>query len=210
MDPRLGDDVRYLPGVGARRAGLLRKLGVETVHDLLHHLPRRHEDRRSFRPIAALGEGDTAILRGKVVSIRSQRIRGRRSYVTARVADDSGEVEVRWWNQPWIARNLPPGTELVLSGKVRDGRISAAEYEVLRDDPALHVGRIVPVYPLTKGLSGPGLRRTIAGALERTAAQLPDPLPEDIRARHDLPALDRALRDVHLPPDYPALGRALK
>jgi len=185
----------------------LRKLGLATLKDLLHHLPRRHEDRRAFRPIASLREGETAVVRGRVLKIVRQHVRGNRSYVRATIADESGTIDARWWNRPYLASALPPGTELVLSGKVRNGHVTNPEYEVMRGDDAIHVGRIVPIYPLSRGVSGPALRRAVAAALERGLSEIEDPLPASILDSRALPPLRDALRDVHFPPDFPALER---
>src|SRR5512139_4037994 len=97
----------------------LEALGIRTVADLLRYLPRRHEDRRSFRPLGRLEEGETVVVRGRVEAVRVVRLRGGMAYVQATVVDDSGFADVRWWNMPWLAKRLPPGTEVILFGKVR-------------------------------------------------------------------------------------------
>jgi ATP-dependent DNA helicase RecG len=158
--------------------------------------------------VASLVEGEAAILRGRVDAIRAVRTRGRMSYVQASFADDSGYVEVRWWNMPWLAKSLPRGTELVLFGKMRGGRITQPEYEVLRGEDPLHVGRIVPIHPLAKGVTAPALRRAVFVALEEAHAGLVDPLPAELRASRDLIPLGDALRDVHFPESRAALERA--
>jgi ATP-dependent DNA helicase RecG len=181
------------------RPGALRNLGITTVLDLLLHLPRRHEDRREFRPVASAREGELVTLRGTVETIELRRHRGRLSSVRAMVADASGSIEARWWNQPWLAKNLPPGTDVVLHGKVRRGAIVAPEHEVIRGEDALHFGRIVPVYPLTKGVSSPALRRAVHVALERCGPLVGDYLPEAMLQRRGLPGLSESLRRIHFP-----------
>jgi len=190
------------------RPEALRALGITTVADLLHHLPRRHEDRRAFRRIADLEEGETAILKGRVEGVRAVRLRGRAGYVQASVGDGSGYVEVRWYNLPWLAKSLQPGAEVVLFGKVRKGRITQPEFEVLRGEDTLHAGRIVPIYPLTRGITAPALRRAVFAALEGARDRIADPLPPALLARRGLPPLREALADVHFPPDRDALERA--
>jgi ATP-dependent DNA helicase RecG len=204
----LKDQARGLPGLGMARPGALKNLGIETVEDLVLHLPRRHEDRSRLRPIAELVDGDVAIVRGTIERIRSARLRGRKSYVQAALCDESGAVHVRWWNQPWLKKTLAEGMELVVFGKLKGDVISSPEYEILRGESSLHAGRIVPIYPLTKGISGPGLRRAVHVALEQVLPQVGDPLPDEIIARRALPPLAEALHDVHFPPDRAALERA--
>jgi len=201
-------DVRELAALRNTRPAALEALGIRTVADLVHHLPRRHEDRRSFRPIATLLEGDMAIVRGTIEKLRAPRLRGRRSLVNASVADDSGAVEVQWWNQPWLMKTLSEGDDVVLFGKVRQGKLTGPEYELVRGDDNVHVGRIVPVYPLTKGVSGPVLRRAMWTALEGIETTMPDSFPPEMLERRSLPPLGEALRQVHFPDDRESLERA--
>jgi len=204
----LADEARRLPGLGMTKPAALDALGIRTVKDLLHHLPRRHEDRRSFRPIAGLAEGETAIVRGRVEGVRVVRLRGGMAYVQATVVDESGFLDVRWWNVTWLAKNIPPGTELVLFGKIRKGRLTQPEFEILRDEDPLHAGRIVPIYPLTKGVTAPALRRAAFVALEEAGTKLEDPLPAKLREARRLGPFAEALRDAHFPPSREALERA--
>ena len=204
----LKDQAQGLPGLGMARPAALKNLGVETVEDLVHHLPRRHEDRSRLRPIGDLGDGEVAIARGTIRSTRTARLRGRKSYFEAKLCDDSGCVNLRWWNQPWLARSLAVEMELIVFGKLKGGVINSPEYEILRGDSSLHAGRIVPIYPLTRGISGPGIRRAIHTALQEVLDQVKDPLPSGILERRALPPLRESLFDVHLPPDREALERA--
>jgi len=204
----LKDQAQGLPGLGMARPAALKNLGVETVEDLIHHLPRRHEDRSRLRPIGDLKDSDVAIARGTILSTRTVRLRGRKSYFEAKLCDDSGCVKLRWWNQPWLAKSLAAEMELIVFGKLKGDLINSPEYEILRGDASLHAGRIVPIYPLTKGVSGPGIRRAIHTALQEVLGQVEDPLPPEILARRALPPLREALFDVHFPPDRDALERA--
>jgi len=204
----LETDVRELAALRNVRPASLEALGLRTVADLVHHLPRRHEDRRSFRPIATVLDGEMAILRGTIEKLRAPRLRGRRSLVNATIADDSGSIEVQWWNQPWLMKILSEGDDIVVFGKVRQGKLSGPEFELVRGDDNVHVGRIVPVYPLTKGVSGPGLRRAMWTALEGIETEIPDPMPPVLLKRRSLPPLGEALRQVHFPDDRESLERA--
>jgi len=206
---QLTDALDGLPGLGMTKPSALKNLGLETVHDLLWHLPRRHEDRRRFRPIARLRDGETSIVRGTIEGIRPVRVRYRTSYVQATLRDETGYLDVRWFNLPWVAKILPPGTDVVLFGQVKKGRLTQPEWEIVRpSEDSLHVGRIVPIYPLTKGVTNPALRRAAYVALERVQEHLDDPLPGDVRKRRDLPSLREAIRSVHFPGDREALDRA--
>ncbi len=206
--PSLDDPILGLPGLGMAPPKALQKLGLHTLADLLHHLPRRYEDRRSFESIATLQEGATVTVCGEITKIRKRPMRGRRSYTQAFVADENGEIEVRWWNQPWITQNLPVGTAVVLHGKIKDGKLNSPDYESLSDEDPLHMGRIVPIYPLTKGVTSVGLRRAVHHALEQVGDAFSDPMPDELRGRRSLPDLTAAVRDVHFPEDFKSLGRA--
>ena len=145
----LSDPIRELPGLRMARPGSLETLELRTVADLIHYLPRRHEDRRNLRPIGTILENETVVARGVVDAVRSSRLRGNKSYVQVALCDESGCIDVRWWNQPWLKRSLVVGTEMVIFGRVRKGIITGPEYEVVRDDDALHSGRISASVPLS-------------------------------------------------------------
>jgi ATP-dependent DNA helicase RecG len=202
----LATDVRELPGLKTTRPQALEALGLRTVADLVQHLPRRHEDRRNFKPIATILDGEFAVVRGVIEKLRAPRIRGRRSLVTASVADETGAIEVQWWNQPWLMKSLREGDEVVLFGRLRGGKLVGPEYEVVHGDDSIHAGRIVPVYPLTRGVAGTSLRRAMYAAVD--GLEIDDPMPPEILAKRELPPLGEALQQVHFPPDREILERA--
>ena len=183
----------------------LENLGIESVADLIHHLPRRHEDRRRLRSIGDLRDGEMAIVRGTIDKVRTARLRNRKTFVEATVSDETGALKVRWWNQPWLSKSLEEGTEIILFGRLKKAMISSPEYEILRGESSLHAGRIVPIYPLTRGVSAPGLRRAIYTALDEVLERITDCLPEEILTRRHLPPLAEALRDVHFPDNRASL-----
>ncbi|MGQ0550968.1 MAG: ATP-dependent DNA helicase RecG [Armatimonadota bacterium] len=198
--------VQYLRGVGPARAALLGRMGIETVRDLLLHLPRRHEDRRHPVPLAHLREGAEAASIVRVERIQLVRTRRGAPLVRAGVADPTGVAHVVWFNQPYLAQTLSRGQEISLYGRVeRAGRglqFLSPEVEVLDGDqePWL-IGRLVPMYPSTEGLPQRTLRIIIRDALEAHAEVIPDVLPDALRRRFRLPALREALWAAHFPDD---------
>ncbi|MHC4409062.1 MAG: ATP-dependent DNA helicase RecG, partial [Planctomycetota bacterium] len=202
----LATDVRELPGLKTTRPKALEALGLRTVADLVQHLPRRHEDRRNFKPIVAVLDGEFAVIRGTIEKLRAPRIRGRRSLVEASVADETGAIKVQWWNQPWLMKSLREGDEVVLFGRLKAGKLMAPEYEIVQGDEAIHAGRIVPVYPLTKGVAGTSLRRAMFAAVDGLV--IDDPMPPVLLEKRKLPPLGEALAQVHFPPDRETLDRA--
>ncbi|MDR5683951.1 MAG: ATP-dependent DNA helicase RecG [Armatimonadota bacterium] len=211
-DPNM--PVQYLKGVGPSLAeALAARLGIRTVEDLLYHLPRRYEDRRNFDTLHAAPHGEFRTFHVKVVRVVQHRVRGRKTLTEVHVTDNTALAIAKFWGSRYYHKTLTPGTEAVLWGRVRRGRgqieIENPEVELLgRDEDALHTGRIVPVHPASEGLSTRLIRRIVHGAVERYAADVPDPLPEEIRSAHDLMPLAEAIGAVHFPDDPASAGRA--
>ncbi|MBI3948250.1 MAG: ATP-dependent DNA helicase RecG [Armatimonadetes bacterium] len=204
--------VQYVKGVGPRRAEQLSKLGVQTVGHLLRHLPRRHEDRSRLKPIRLVAHGAAETVSGSVTGAATER---RRGLMITRVllADESGSAQLVWFNQPHVQRRFPVGTRLVAHGKVerRYGaiQISSPECEVITGGDMVGMGRIVPVYPLTEGLSQPAVRNAIFSLLPHLRG-LPDTLPAAVRERHALVDLAEALAGIHFPESWEARDAALR
>ncbi len=196
--------VQYLRGVGPARAALLGRMGIETVRDLLLHLPRRHEDRRNPTPLSQLREGVEQAAIVRIERVRLIRTRRGAPMVRAGVADATGVAHVTWFNQPYLAHALSRGQQVSLYGRVeRVGRglqFVAPEVELLEPDgEPWHIGRLVPIYPATEGLPQRTLRVIIRDALEDHAGALPDVLPGGLRRRYRLPAIREALWAAHFP-----------
>ena len=210
LDP--ADSVARLPGVGAARAEVFARLGVRTLDDLLRLAPRRFEDRRAPCPVEALVAGAEVAVVGTVRASRTVRARTGLAIVEATVADATGELRARWFNQPWLGRSLVAGVRVVLFGAVTRGgpRPEMVSPSVERlpaeDGPHPSVGRLVPVHPLTTGLSATAVRRA-AWAARPAAARLLDIVPPRLldlapSGRLDegpLPPLAEAAIDLHFP-----------
>jgi len=209
-DITLLSSVRYIKGVGPARAELLAKLGVFTVWDLLHHYPRVYQDRSTITPIEKLEAGTTATIRGTIVSVRRRRARGRvRTIVNVSVEDGTGMLRASWFNQPYLSQSFRKGDQLILSGKVRFydmWQMASPDYEVLDgEDEQLHTNRIVPLYPLTAGLSARVLRNLILPTVRRLAGEVPDVLPREVLENRDLCDIETALVNIHFPESEEAL-----
>jgi len=196
--------VQYLRGVGPARAALLGRLGIETVRDLLLHLPRRHEDRRNPTPLFGLREGMEQAAIARIEDVRLIRTRRGMPLVRAGIADATGVAHAIWFNQPYLAQSLSRGQSVSLYGRVeRLGRglqFVSPEIELLDpDDESVHTGRLVPVYPTTEGLAQRTLRVIFHGALEACAEAVPDVLSSAVRAQHRLPGMREALWGAHFP-----------
>jgi ATP-dependent DNA helicase RecG len=197
--------VARIPGVHAAQARAFARLGVATVGDLLRLAPRRFEDRRETTPAAALVPGATATFVGDIRSVRAIRARRGLVIVEASVRDETGEVRARWFNQPWLAKALHGGGRFLFHGPVREvGRrlefSSPAVERLPAEAGAEHpgVGRLVPVHPLTTGLSAAGCRAAVWSALSR-AEEIDDPVPGRLLCEPALPSLRDAVRSLHFP-----------
>jgi len=187
------------------------KVNVHTIRDLLLFFPRRHVDYGDPVPVAQLEYGREQTVRARVWSARERRMGLRMRSTEAMIGDNSGMVTCVWFNQPWVAKQLPVNAEIVVSGRVteRQGRpaFDNPEWELWSQD-LLHTGRLVPIYPLTAGLQSRTVRRVMQEALERFVDRLPDALPEDVRARLGLLPAAAAVAQMHYPADHTALEQA--
>lgn len=204
--PFLDTPLRTLKGVGPQRDQALRKVGLETIEDLLLRLPFRYEDRTRFQRVTEVREGVKATVCGELLNCRV-RWTGRRGFkiFEAVVRDDSGCLLAVWPNQPYRQNTLRPHQQVVLHGLVARFRgvlqLQNPEVEVIEEDGTdpVHTGRIVPVYEKTGPLTARMQRGLVHAALQQCPEPLDDLLPAAVRDRLQLPDRRTALREVHLP-----------
>lgn len=205
--------IRYVKGVGPQRTTHLARLGIETVEDACYYAPLRYEDRTHVLSIADVRPGQTVTVRGRIIARALRRIRGGRTILDVTFGDGSGVLYGIWFNQPYLAQQLQVDHEYVLYGSVESKprlQMIHPELEPLEDDAqgSWHVGRIVPIYPLTSGVGQRWLRQLVGNALEQSADALEDTLPQPIRLRHGWPRLSEAIRALHFPSSWDALAAA--
>lgn len=208
--------VRYLRGVGPRRAEALEKLGVRTLWDLLHLFPNRYEDRTAFAKISALTPGEAVTLRGEVLTLGIRPIKNMPIFEMV-IGDDTGILHAVWFNQPYLKNQFKVGIKVILFGRVElyQERLQMAspEYEVFEheEESPLHMGRITPIYPLTEGI----YQRSLRGIMKEVTDQIrekeiPDCLPLHLKNSLDLCELNDAIREMHFPTSFAMLERARK
>lgn len=199
LDNKLSDVSRSLK----LYEGRLNKLNIFTLWDLLFHLPFRYEDFSVVSPIAKLQEGQIVSVRGDILSINNDYTPYSKKIQKALITDETGTIEATWFNQPFLLKVLKVGTTVSLSGKVTSFKgkrsLQPTEYEVLYEntDP-IHTGRLVPVYPETRGVSSKWLRRQIYSLLKKYE-EIEDILPDEIRSKHNYDTIVNALNKVHFP-----------
>ncbi|MDE0033023.1 MAG: ATP-dependent DNA helicase RecG [Deltaproteobacteria bacterium] len=197
--------LEILKGVGLVRAAQLVGRGLATIEDLLYHLPFRYEDRRDVSAIAEVGAGESGSLVGRLTSLRAGRLRGgRRRILTAVLTDDTGSLELVWFNPPrYIADALRVGQRLAVYGRIapeRGARLSLPhpEFEIL-DEESERRPEVRPVYEKPGDVSQANLRGWAAQALERFGGFLPSFLPSELAERQGLMDLNQAMEVIHRP-----------
>ena len=209
--------VTELTGVGPRIEAVLGDLGIASMADMVSHFPSRHEDLSNVKSISELRVGERATIFGTVVSTRpvGKPVRGRAPGFSVQLYDGTGYIPVTVWGRSWLLGQLLPEVRVVVSGEVQSRygiQIVARSIEVV-DDPGgeegPHAGRFVPVYPVNKGIQARRMRTLIHRALE-AAGRILDPLPADVRVRHNLPNLHDAIHEVHFPSERARLAAAMR
>lgn len=190
--------------VFAMYARRLKKLGLTKLEDFLYHVPFRYEDYSIFSPIAKLQEGETVTISGTVEEMKNDYTRRFKTIQKAKVFDQTGTIEVIWFNQPFLTQYIQEGTRINLSGKITKYKARLAmespEYEVLNENGTpIHTGRLVPIYPETRGVTSKWLRRQVYTILKSCKQNILEYLPGSIIAHHSLMPIFNALEQVHFP-----------
>ena len=205
MALELQTDIRYLKGVGESRAALYQKLGIETVEDLLYHIPRRYIDLTRPTPLAAAVPGQKCAVRALLAAKgREQRIRRGLSLFKLTAVDGPVTLHITFFNAKYTVEALREGEEYIFYGSVTGGFYSRQmdSPQVFRPEEA---GTLLPVYSLTQGLSNKMVSRQVTEALNRVE-QLPDPLEgSGLPQQYGLLSYSQALHAVHFPPDWQAI-----
>ena len=207
----LRTNVRYIKGIGEARAKALEKLGITTLRDLIGFFPRRYEDRSAIYPIRDLPVGETACCRAMIAAPpTSRRIAGGRTVVKVRAVDETGVLDVTFFNQAYRQQSLHVGDSFVFCGKVEGNLLRRQMTNPLMEPDGQHqlTGRIVPVYPLTKGVSQLTLQKAVRQGLDACRELLPDVLPDGVRMDHRLCYVNFAYENIHFPASFEALAQA--
>ena len=191
-------------GIGPARVKAFENAGIRTVRELVMFLPKEYRDLSNTVSLALLKPGEPATVRVRVAGEVSER-RAKRLLITKLyVTDDTDTIQVIWYNQPWLKKQMAPGRELLLYGKAehRQGYLSLVS-------PSIEQGQgLIPVYRSIPGIPAKALRQSVEAALKLCEGQWPDELPEALRRRHGLCERNFAMRNAHFPDSPEALEAA--
>jgi ATP-dependent DNA helicase RecG len=211
MRINLDSPANGLHGVSDTYAKRLSRIGATTIRDLLYLFPHRYDDFSSLKTIDKLEYGEEVTIIGTVWETHERTSRRGQSLVTSTISDGTGVIQATWFNQPYLVKRLKQGKQIVISGKVDEylGRLTfpSPTWEPL-DKELIHTKRLVPMYPLTRGIGARWLRRLMKRTVDYWSLRLPDHLPLAIRDKRNLPSLETAIQQIHFPDNWDLVKEA--
>lgn len=215
---QLTDSVLTIPSVGYKYAALLENLSIKTIGDLLYHFPNYYKDSSNVGTLQTLSKENKKTVTATLISLKNIRLRNGKFIQNGIISDGESELEVMWFNRPFLTKTLKPPVNLMLSGKLNPKKIKpqlmSPDFEIIREDhiEQIHMGRIVPVYSLSSGIFQRWLRARINYLINNLdlLEDFNETLPTDIRKKYDLIELDEALRLIHFPEKSEDIVKARK
>lgn len=208
-------NIQYLKGIGEARAKLFSKLGIDTLEDLLFHFPRSLEDRREYKAISDLMDGETVCVCASLAGeVKSYRARGRVSVTQTMVSDGTSLMRITWFNTPYISATLKRGAEFTFYGKaVYKGQYfemvnPVTEENSQNTDANKKTGKLLPLYPSTASLSQNQIRAAAENALKQTDLNFKDILPPWLSTEQGFKDICQSLHDIHMPESYEDFEKA--
>jgi len=201
---KLDSQVQYIKGIGPKRSLYFKKIGVEIINDLLFLVPRRYIDYSDIFKIKNLQINNEATVIGKIQLVELQKIKNRVNLTKILLTDDSGSINIKWFNRPDLKKKFKVGDWLLISGKVSffyDRQFVNPLYEIISEEEIMEKthGSIIPVYPLTEGLSLWDIKRAIKISLDACLDEIRETLPQSITKKHNLMSLSEAVYNLHFP-----------
>lgn len=207
----LNEPVTSLRGVGAKRAEQLAALGITTVNDLLFYFPRRYDDYTRMQTLRHIKPDQLITAAGTIREVSERYGKSRRSYIRVVIDDNSGSLQLMFFNQPYLKRMLRTGMQITVAGKTElfGGKLAMTnpDWEPV-DQQSLHREGIVPIYSLTKGITAKVMRKLTRQAIEQWAGRVPDYMPESVLDRTEMVELGWAIRQLHFPRTFDYIAYA--
>ena len=209
---KMSDSIKYIKGVGEKRAKIFERLGIRTVSDLLYHLPRDYEDRSEIKNICDLIDGENVCVMGRLTGFpRSFRSKNRLTVTQAAISDGTAVMKITWFNAKYVENQLRGDCDFVFFGTVTHrGQLAEMVNPVIEpyDGKGKKTGRIVPIYPLTAGLSQYMVRSAVENALSSLDEKIKDTVPESIMKKCLLIPTEEAMREIHNPTNFDSFKKA--
>lgn len=189
----------------------LQGLGVETVHDFLLYFPRTYKDRTDIAKVADIKLDEVNVIKGVLTHLHTRRTKYGKYLTFGKLTDETGSIQVIWFNQPHIKRVLYSGSEIILTGKVKYsfGKITlqSPSYELQKEEQ-IHSERIVPIYHETEGISSKWIREKLKPLIDEWTLEFNEYLPSDIIEKYGFPILNEAIKNVHFPENEDLLEKS--
>jgi len=199
----LSDEIILSGGIYKRYSKSLEKLGIITYEDFLYHIPSRYKDYSVVTNIENAQPGETVTIKGHIEDIKNEYTRRHIVIQKASIKDETGSIELIWFNQPYIPKTLKRGDYVSISGKIEETgkskKLISPEYEQIFNDTTIHTGRLVPVYPETRGISSKWIRRQVFKLLKENKNEIKDFLPIDLIKKYNFDNLYDSLFKIHFP-----------
>jgi len=209
----LNKEIQFIKGVGPNRVTLLKKLGIENLGDLISFFPREHEDRSKPKNISELIDGEEALISAYPIGrLNELHIRKNMTICKLFVRDETGGLEIDWYNQTYLKNVFSPNTRYCFYGKVsfKSGKITMQSPVYELDGENKNTGKIVPIYPLTYKLSQNILRKIMENGINEVYGNLNETLPQYIIDKYKLYDINTAIKQIHFPDSFKEFNNARK
>ncbi|MFA5080568.1 MAG: ATP-dependent DNA helicase RecG [Candidatus Paceibacterota bacterium] len=196
--------IEYVPHIGPAFEKRLKTLKIRTLGDLIFYFPKYYQDYSNIRNIDSIKINEIACVKGTVIEIKEERSLKKRMAITkAVIQDETASIEVVWFNQSYIFKNIKKGDVLILAGKITINRnhiyLSSPTFEKVSDKDSLHLGKIAGVYMETKGITSRWIRFILKPVLDKIIDKIPETLPDEVIKKHNLLPFKKALYQIHFP-----------
>ena len=208
----INESIQYVKGIGPKKAEKLNKLGIYTIKDLLYYFPRQFEDRSIIKKIAQLEDEEKVTVKALITNIESYTPKKGMTITRIDVKDDTGFAKLTFFNREYIKNTFRVGDSILAFGKVKkNGRfveLNSCELEYLSASPK-NIGKLVPVYPLSYGVTNKDIMNTVRMVFESKDIKIPEYMPDYILKKYRLCGIEYAIKNIHFPKDKESLKIAL-